>query len=159
MTDTAEATAEPFELAISRYIDAPRAVVWRVWTERTEEWFAPKPWTTRILEYDLRAGGRSALVMRGPDGETPPMEGVFLEVIPQVRIVTTDAYRAGWIPQTPFMTGFWEFADEGQGTRYTARARHWSAEAMQQHEAMGFSQGWGVCADQLAELAEAEARG
>jgi len=165
MTDTDDrspsddAAGGPFELEISRYIDAPRAVVWRVWTERTVEWFAPKPWTTRIIAQDMRPGGRSSLVMSGPDGDTPPIEGVFLEVVPEVRIVTTDAYRVGWIPQPPFMTGLWEFADEGSGTRYTARSRHWTVEAKEQHEAMGFEQGWGVVADQLAALAEAEAGG
>ena len=41
----------------------------------------------------------------------------------------------------------------GSQTRYIARARHWTEEARQQHEAMGFHTGWGQCADQLAELA------
>jgi len=47
------------------------------------------------------------------------------------------------------------FAAEGEGTRYTASARHWSEEALKQHEAMGFTTGWGKVADQLAALAEA----
>ncbi len=42
-------THTPFELAIERYIDAPPATVFRVWTERLEEWWAPMPWTTRII--------------------------------------------------------------------------------------------------------------
>ena len=49
-----------------------------------------------------------------------------------------------------------EFAAEGDGTRYTARVRHWTDEALKQHEAMGFESGWGTVADQLAALAEAE---
>ena len=58
-------------------------------------------------------------------------------------------------PAGPFMIGFWEIAPEGDGTRYTARARHWTEEAMQQHQEMGFVEGWGVCADQLAAICEA----
>lgn len=149
MTDT-----PLFELSITRLIDAPPATVWRVWTERLEEWWAPKPWTTRVIEIDLRPGGRSAMVMSGPDGESEPMEGVYLEVTPNERIVVTDAFKAGWIPQPPFMVGFFEFAEEGGKTRYTAGARHWDESAMKQHEAMGFTKGWAAVAAQLAALAE-----
>ena len=50
------------------------------------------------------------------------------------------------------------FAPEGTGTCYTARVRHWSLETLKRHEAMGFREGWGIVASQLAELAEAEAK-
>jgi uncharacterized protein YndB with AHSA1/START domain len=148
-----------YELSIERLIDAPPEVVWRVWTERTEEWFCPKPWRVEILEQDLRPGGKSAMIMRGPDGEEMPMEGVFLEVLQPKRIVSTDAFEVGWEPQGPFMLAVTEFIEEGGKTRYRATARHWTAEAKAQHEAMGFQDGWGKVAEQLAQLAEEEARG
>jgi uncharacterized protein YndB with AHSA1/START domain len=144
------------ELSVTRLIDAPVALVWQIATERLAEWWCPKPWTTEIVEQDWRAGGRSAMIMRGPDGEEHPMEGVFLEVTPNKRFVFTDAFKAGWIPQTAFMVGFFEFADEGGRTRYTAGARHWSEEALKQHVAMGFTDGWSKVAEQLAALVEAE---
>lgn len=145
----------PHELSVTRYIAAPPSVVWRVWTERTSEFWCPKPWRAEIVEIDLRPGGRCAMVMKGPDGEEMPSDGVFLEVIPERLAVSTDAYRAGWIPAEPFMTGIFAFEPKGEGTRYTGTPRHWSAEAMQSHKDMGFEQGWGIVADQLAELAEA----
>lgn len=46
------------------------------------------------------------------------------------------------------------FEDEGDKTRYVAKARHWNAEAKAKHEAMGFHVGWGMCADQLEALAK-----
>jgi uncharacterized protein YndB with AHSA1/START domain len=147
-----------FELSVERYIDAPPATVFQVWTQRLEEWWAPKPWTTRIIAQDLRPGGRTSMVMIGPDGETPPIEGVFLEVTPGERIVFTDALAVGWIPQTPFLTGVFTFTAEGKGTRYRAAARHWSKESLEQHKAMGFTQGWTATAGQLADLAEAAAK-
>jgi uncharacterized protein YndB with AHSA1/START domain len=149
-------TEPHFELAIERYIDAPPETVFRIWAERMEEWWAPKPWTTRIIEQDLRPGGRSAMVMSGPDGDMPPIEGIFLEVVANQRVVMTDAFTAGWIPQTPFMVGFFTFAPDGRGTRYRAGARHWDEAAMKRHEAMGFIQGWTVVAGQLAAIAEAK---
>ena len=151
MTATAE---NGWLLQIERHINAKPDVVWQVMTERMEEWWCPKPWRVEIIEQDWRPGGRSAMVMRGPEGEEMPQEGVFLEVIPGQRFVTTDAYRVGWMPQEPFMTGFWEVVPDGDGALYRAGARHWQEETMRNHEAMGFIDGWGVCADQLAALCE-----
>ena len=151
-------TQAKYELAIERHIDAPPEVVYKVWTERLEEWWAPKPWTTKIIENDLRPGGRSAMIMSGPDGASSPMEGVVLEVVPNERIVFTNAFTAGWIPQTPFMVAIFTFTPDGDGTHYRAASRHWDEAAHAQHEAMGFVQGWTIVAGQLAELAEEEAK-
>lgn len=141
------------ELRIERLIDAPLDAVWRAWTDHGGEWFCPRPWRAEIVEQDLRAGGRSVVVMRGPEGEEHRHEGVFLEVRPGHRIVSTDVLTADWQPQGPFMVRIDEFAEEGGRTRYTAIARHWTAEARSSHEAMGFEAGWGAAADQLAAVA------
>jgi uncharacterized protein YndB with AHSA1/START domain len=153
------------ELSITRYIDAPPETVYRTYTERTEEWFAPKPWKTRVIAQELRPGGRSSIEMTGPEGESHPGEGVYLEVVPNERIVFTNVFTAGWMPKTgmdsecDFPTvAVVTFEPEGSGTRYTARVRHWDEDAVRKHEAMGFEQGWAICAAQLAELAEVEAR-
>lgn len=145
-----------YELAIERQIDAPPEVVWKIWTERLEEWWCPKPWTTKLVEMDLRPGGRSAMVMAGPNGETMPMEGVILEAVPNRRVVFTDAFTAGWVPQGPFMVGFFELTPKDGGTHYRAGSRHWNEVDHKKHEAMGFIDGWTKVADQLAALAEAE---
>ena len=150
-------TDAPSELSVTHLIAAPVDAVWRVATERMAEWWCPRPWRVEIVEMDWRAGGRSAMVMHGPNGEAMPQEGVFLEVSPGERFVFTDAFAVGWQPQGPFMVGTMAFADEGGKTRYTASARHWTKEACEQHRAMGFEQGWAVVADQLAALAESEA--
>jgi uncharacterized protein YndB with AHSA1/START domain len=94
------------------------------------------------------------MLMTGPDGDTPPMQGVFLEVNPMKSIVFTNAFRAGWIPQKSFMVGFFSFAIEGEGTLYRAGAPHWDEAATRQHESGGFAGGWSMVAAQLAELAE-----
>ena len=146
------------ELSITRLIEAPPHVVYRVWTKRTGEWWAPRPYTTPVVDLDLKPGGRGRMVMQAPDGTEMPNEGVFLEIVPNEKIVFTNAFTAGWIPQDPFMVVIVTFAPEGMGTRYTAQVCHWSAEAVKRHEAMGFHQGWSIVAGQLAELAETEAK-
>ena len=147
---------EPLELSVNRLIDAPVATVWKVATERLAEWWCPKPWTAEIVEQQWRPGGRSAILMRGPNGEEMLHDGVMLEVTQGVRFVFTDAFTVGWKPQTPMMVGTMAFAGEGGKTRYTASARHWTEDAYNGHKAMGFEQGWTAVAEQLAALAEAE---
>ena len=137
------------ELVIERLLDAPVAAVWRAYTHHLNEWFCPPPWRAEVVEMDLRAGGRSAVTMYGPDGEVHANEGVFLEVIPERRIVFTDAFTQGWEPAgQPFMVGTFEFEPQGDKTLYRGIARHWNEEAKAQHEAMGFHDGWGVVAEQ-----------
>lgn len=142
------------ELVLARDIAVPRDKLYRCWTEPElmRQWFAPRPWTTPHAETDVRAGGASLVVMRGPDGQEFPNPGVYLEVVPNERLVFTDAYTRAWEPSAkPFMTLILSFEGLGGGrTRYTARARHWSAEARETHEKMGFHEGWGQCTDQLA---------
>jgi uncharacterized protein YndB with AHSA1/START domain len=150
-------TDQNHELSITRLIDAPRAKVYRCWSEPEllKRWFAPAPYTTPVAELDLRPGGGNTIVMRSPEGQDMPNRGQYLEVVPNERIVFTDAYTGDWQPGAkPFMTVILSFEDEGGKTRYTARVRHWSAEDKAAHEKMGFETGWGICADQLAALAK-----
>src|SRR4051812_36036557 len=154
-TANAATPASDRELVISRLIDAPRERVYRAWTdpELLKQWFAPKPWTTPTVTLDVRAGGANVIVMRGPDGNEFPNRGVYLEVVPNERLVFTDAYTSAWEPSAkPFMTVILTFENEGGKTRYTARVRHWSVADRESHEKMGFEQGWGQCADQLTAL-------
>jgi len=144
-----------YELTLARLIDAPREKLYRAWTDPAliPLWFCPKPWGVSKAETDVRPGGASLIVMRGPDGQEFPNRGVYLEVVPNEKLVFTDAYVAAWEPsEKPFMTAILTFEDEGGKTRYTARVRHWTAEDVAQHEAMGFETGWGIATDQLEEL-------
>ena len=125
------------DLVITRDIPVLRDKLYRCWTEPEliRQGFAPKPWAVTQAETDVRAGGASLVVMRGPDGQEFPNPGLYLEVVSNERIVATDE-------------------DLGDGkTRYTARARHWTAADREMHEQMGFHEGWGVATTQLAELA------
>lgn len=146
-----------YALQIVREFDVPAEKLYKVWTtpERFGEWFCPKPWKVSEANCDLRAGGASMIVMEGPDGERFENPGVYLEVVANRKIVFTDAYTSAWVPsEKPFMTGIVEFEDLGNGrTRYTATAVHWTEEDMRTHEQMGFQEGWGTVADQMAEIA------
>ena len=157
MTTTQTPPAHERELVLTRIIDVPREKLYRAWTdaEVLKQWFAPKPFTTPIAELDVRTGGANRIVMRDAEGNDYPNAGVYLEVVPNEKIVFTDAFTEAWAPSDkPFMTAIITFEDLGDGrTKYIARARHWSVADRETHEQMGFMEGWGICADQLAEVA------
>ena len=148
---------ESHNLVLQRVIDLQREKLWRCWTEPEllKQWFCPRPWGVARAELDVRAGGSCHIMMLSPEGEEFPNPGVYLEVIPNERLVFTDAYTRAWEPSAkPFMTGVITFEDLGDGrTSYTATAKHWNAEDKKQHEEMGFHEGWGKATDQLTELA------
>ncbi len=130
------------ELALTRLIDAPRAALCRhAWTEPEllKQWFAPLPYTTPRAELDVRPGGSSLVVMQGPDGVQMPNYGVYLEVVPNEKIVFTDSFLSAWVPNPkPFMTVTLTFEAEAGRTRYTARVVHPTIADRERHEQMGF---------------------
>lgn len=154
MSATSPASAD-HDLVLTRFITATPDKLFRAWTEPEllKQWFAPQPYTTPRAELDVRPGGSNLIVMRSPEGQDMPNRGVYLEVIPNRKLAFTDAYTEAWVPsEKPFMTVVLTFDPEGEGTRYTARVRHWTEADKQAHEQMGFHQGWGLCADQLEAL-------
>ena len=95
MAKTGPQPKDDRELVLTRIIDAPPKRLYRAWTTPglLKQWWAPKPWTTPVAEIDVRPGGAGNIVMRSPDGKDMPCPGVYLEVVPNKRLVLTDAYR------------------------------------------------------------------
>lgn len=142
------------DLVLERKIDVPRQLVWDAWTSARHipYWFVPAPWTITECEVDLRPGGIFKTVMRSPEGQEFPNHGCFLEIVPGKRLIWTDALAPGYRPTNePFMTAILSLEDAGEGTHYVATAMHRDAEARQQHEKMGFHDGWGKVVDQLVD--------
>lgn len=151
-------TPDPtLDLVLERDVDVPRPLVWKAWTtpEHVRAWFAPRPWSVAECVIDLRPGGVFRTVMRSPEGQTFPGDGCVLEVVPEERLVWTDALLPGFRPaQEPFFTAVIELFDSGGGgTRYVATAIHRDAAGRQRHADMGFVEGWGTALDQLVEHA------
>ena len=88
-----EHATEPLhaELTLTRVFDAPRELVFEVWTDPAHlaRWWGPAMFTTSECRADARPGGELYIVMRSPQGDEYPLKGVYQEVLRPERLVFT----------------------------------------------------------------------
>ena len=82
------------EILMTRVFDAPRRLVFEAWTkpEHVRRWYGCAAVTLEVCEIDLRVGGAYRYTLRGPDGVTHTMQGVYREIAPPGRLVYTEQY-------------------------------------------------------------------
>ena len=79
-------------LHMQRHFDAPRALVWRAWTnpEVMVLWLGPVEWPAVSASQDLRVGGAWRACLRSPDtGADLWQGGIYREIVPEERLVFT----------------------------------------------------------------------
>lgn len=148
------------DFVLERILNVSADKVYQAWTtpELMYEWFCPKPWKVIEAKVDARPGGIYYTVMQSPEGDKFPGEGCVLEAIPGKKLVWTSLMKENYRPAeiteegVPFTVEIF-LEDLGhKKTKYTALMRHGDEESRKKHEAMGFHEGWGICADQLEKL-------
>jgi len=170
-TPTTSSHPEPDEreFVITRVFDAPRALVFKAWTDpkHMAQWWGPHTFTNPVCEMDVRPGGAYRIVMRGPDGDLHPARGVYREVVEPDRLVMTinhselsDEWHdlvnpnrdkaAGKPPLEVLATV--TFEDQGDKTKLTIRLRFDSAAVRDALLKLGMAQGWSQSLERLAEL-------
>ena len=97
-------------LVITRIFAAPRALVWKAWTEPEScmRWWGPNGFTAPVCKIDLRVGGKYLCCMRSPDGKDYYSTGVYREIVPLERIVCTDSFadeHGNVVPATHYGMG------------------------------------------------------
>jgi len=139
------------EITITRVFDAPRALVFKAWTdaEMLAQWWGPKGFTNPLCELDARVGGAIRVDMRAPDGAVYPMKGEFREIVPPQRLVFTNmaldgngnAVTAGLTTVT--------FAEEGGKTKLTLHTRGSALVEQAIPYLQGMEYGWTQSIDKL----------
>ena len=83
------------QILITREFDAPNDLVYRAWTtpELVKRWWNAKRGEVTVCEIDLRVGGTWRYVMVTPDGQEVGFHGEYREIVPNERIVSTEAYE------------------------------------------------------------------
>jgi uncharacterized protein YndB with AHSA1/START domain len=142
------------EITITRVFDAPRALVFKAWTDATvlAQWWGPKGFTNPVCEIDARVGGALRIHMRAPDGSIYPMKGEIREIVPPERLAFTNIAvdEAG----NPIIEGFTTvtFADENGKTRLTLHTRGGAVVEKAVAYLQGMEMGWTMSIDKLQAL-------
>lgn len=142
------------ELVITRVFDAPRALVFKVWTDpkHVAQWWGPHGYTNPVCELDLRPGGALYIEMTGEDGIAIPNKGLFHEVVEPERIVfSTLAFEdAEGNPQLEVHNTV-TFVDLNSKTQVTLRSVVTKSTPEMAGSLAGMEQGWNESLDRLAD--------
>jgi len=140
-------TEDPREISSSRVFDAPRDLVFRMWTDpkHIAQWWGPNGFTNTIRTMDVRPGGVWEFVMHGPDGRDYLNRIVYVEVVEPERIVYDHVTG-------PLFRATATFEDENGKTRLTLRAIFETAELRNRvAEEFGAVEGMHQTLDRLGE--------
>jgi uncharacterized protein YndB with AHSA1/START domain len=141
------------EIAMTRVFDAPRHLVFEAYTkpELLKRWLGVRNgWTLDVCEIDLRVGGRYRYVWRGANGQEMGMGGVFLEIEPPERIVSTEAFDNPWYPGEAVGTVL--LVEQDGKTTLTLSVLYQSQEARDGILQTPMAEGVGESFDKLAEV-------
>jgi uncharacterized protein YndB with AHSA1/START domain len=149
------------ELRITRLFNAPREVVWKMWTEPEQimKWWGPEGFTAPSIKVDLRVGGKYIFAMQGPAGSpwgnVMYSAGTYKEIMPMEKIVASEHFsnehgdvlrpdKLGMDPNFPSENIVTiTFEEEGGKTKLTIL---YTPESDALYEAMvksGMEEGWG----------------
>ena len=149
--ETSEAAETPERvLVLNRVFDAPRALVFKVWTEpeHLARWWGCE--TTAVTNFtgDFRVGGAFHVSMRLADGSDHRLHGVYREFEPPERLSFTWAWEDedGNPGHETLVTV--TFADENGKTAMTLHQATFESETMRDTH----HDGWSVALDRLAGL-------
>jgi uncharacterized protein YndB with AHSA1/START domain len=140
------------EIAMTRVFDAPARLVFDAWTkpELIKRWLGVRAgWTMAVCEVDLRVGGAYRFVWRGPD-MTMGMGGLYREVVPPTRLVSTEKFDEAWYEGEAVDTMV--LVERDGKTTVTTTVRYVSREVRDAVIKSGMASGVAEGYDKLAEL-------
>ena len=147
------------EIVMTRAFNAPRQLVWDAWTkpEYLKRWLlGPEGWTMPVCQADVRPGGKWHFEWRKADGAEMSMNGIYKEVAPPDRLVSTESWGANWPETLNTLT----LIEENGKTTATNTILYPSKEARDAALQTGMAKGVAISFDRLEELVESlRARG
>lgn len=164
---TADSTTEDF--VISRTFDAPRDLVWKMWTEpeHLAQWWGPKGCMVRVVQLDVRPGGMFHYVLSFEQGDEMWARFVYREVAPPERLIYVSGFSdaEGGLTRAPFpeirdtfpleILNALTFTESNGRTSLSLRAHPLNATAAEQATFSGMfgsmQQGFGGTFEVLAE--------
>jgi uncharacterized protein YndB with AHSA1/START domain len=136
-----------YELLITRVFDAPRALIFKCWSDPTHlaHWSGPRGFTTPHHTMDFRVGGRYRACLRSPDGVDHWVRGTYLEIVNPERLVLTHAWEDGQGNAGPETMVTITFVEQLGKTQITFRQAFFESAASRD----GHNEGWSSSFDRL----------
>jgi uncharacterized protein YndB with AHSA1/START domain len=140
------------EILITREFDAPRHLVYRAWTtpDLVKRWWSGQRGEVISAEIDLRVGGMWRWVMVAHGGFEVAFHGVYREIVPDERIVTTEVFEG--MPEGEALNTL-TFTEEDGRTTLTLLVEHSSREHRDAHVDSGMEAGMQESMDALERVA------
>ena len=144
------------DLRIECVIRAPRANVWRAWSDpfHLADWLSERPGQLVIEKMDLVAGGAFDTRIKLSDDSSVACRACFLDVLEGKKVIFCDALSEGWRPNfEAFFTTIITMDDHPDGTLYSTTALHKSAEDREEHRSLGILESWDAAIKRLESVA------
>jgi uncharacterized protein YndB with AHSA1/START domain len=109
------------DIHISREFAAPKDLVYKACTtpEFVKRWWHANRGEVTLAEIDLRVGGKWRYVSVTPDGFEVAFHGEYLEIVPNERVVSTEAYEGVPDPDANATTNTMTLTEEAGRTTLT----------------------------------------
>ena len=143
------------QILISREFDAPKHLVYRAWTtpELVKRWWHANRGEVKSAEIDLRVGGTWRFVSVTTDGMEFGFHGEYREIVPNERIVSTEAFEG--IPDADEHAALntLTLAEVDARTTLTVLVEHPTKEGRDAHINSGMEDGMQDAMDLLEQVA------
>jgi uncharacterized protein YndB with AHSA1/START domain len=144
------------EIVLTRDFNAPRRLVFEVWTKREHVmrwWAGCDDNTLAVCEIDLRVGGAWRYVVRGPDGQNYPFKGIYREILAPERLVLTQVFDVEPYSRSEALVSV-VFEDQRGRTRMTETILHATQDARDKHLQSGMETGAATSFDRLEDIVQ-----
>ena len=137
----------------TRVLNAPRALVFKAWTDPSHlaQWWGPLGFTNPVCELDVRPGGAIRIDMKGPEGTVYPMTGTFREIVEPERLVFTSSAMDEKNQPLFEVENIVTFTEDTGKTTVVVRASASKLTAEAAQYLAGMEEGWSQTLDQLCE--------
>ena len=140
---------------VNREFDAELSLVWDAFTkpEILDQWWAPKPWTSKTKYMDFKVGGRRFYAMVSPEGQESWGIQDFTSISPKNNFKYLSVFADK--DENPHLPGSnWDlnFSEQNEITKVSISIHNESLERMEKMLEMGFKEGFTATLNSLEQL-------
>ncbi len=139
---------------VTREFNAELSLVWDAFTKKEilDQWWAPKPWTSRTKNMDFKVGGRRFYAMVSPEGQEHWSTQNFTSINPTTNFKFIDAFtNKDGVINTEFPSAEWDlnFSEQTNTTTVKITIKHKTLAGLEQIIQMGFKEGFTMTLNEL----------